>query len=74
MSDEEGWHHDEEKHNGDWEDREEVRVEADEGIDGQEREGVSWSSPREETDQAILKDEDDPDPVHHCCQPQLTDG
>lgn len=69
MSDEKGWHHDEEKHNGNGQDREEVRVEANEGVDGQEREGVGGSSPREETDQAILEDEDDSNPIRQCVSP-----
>ena len=45
MADEEGGHHDEEEHNRNGEDREKVGVEADRGVDGQERQGVGWSSP-----------------------------
>jgi len=34
VADEEGGHHDEEEDRGDWEDGEEVGVQADEGVDG----------------------------------------
>jgi len=34
MPDEKGWYHDEKKHDGDWKDRQQVGIKANECIDG----------------------------------------
>lgn len=59
MADEVGGDHDEEESGCQREDSEEVWVEADEGADGEEGEGVCGDSPGQETDEACLEDEDD---------------
>lgn len=57
----EGGDEDAEEEAGEGEHGEQVRVEADEGVDGEEGDGVGRRAPAQEADHARLEDEDDAD-------------
>lgn len=61
MSRSKGRDHDEEQRYGKRNNSQKVRVETDESIGGEKRESMGGPAPGEETDEPVLKDEDNPD-------------